>query len=86
MVGVSGERSICSRTRASDCLISRDLHWVLRGMLSGMAGFVVFCLLVAVLADRAGVAVTFTTAALAAVAVQAATARASALRLEGVPA
>jgi hypothetical protein len=47
-------------------------------MLSGMAGFVVFCLLVAVLVDRAGIAATFTTAALAAVAVQAATARVSA--------
>jgi hypothetical protein len=51
---------------------------LLRGMLSGMAGFVVFCLLVAVLVDRAGIAATFTTAALAAVAVQAATARVSA--------
>jgi hypothetical protein len=49
---------------------------LLRGMLSGMAGFVVFCALVAVLVDRAGVAATFTAAALAAVAVQAATARA----------
>ena len=43
-----------------------------------MAGFVVFCLLVAMLVDRAGAAATFTAAALAAVAVQAATARASA--------
>jgi hypothetical protein len=51
---------------------------LLRGMLSGMAGFVVFCALVAVLVDRAGVLATFTAAALAAVAVQAATARTSA--------
>ena len=51
---------------------------LLRGMLSGMAGFVVFCLLVAVLVDRAGIAATFTAAALAAVAMQAATARACA--------
>jgi hypothetical protein len=51
---------------------------LLRGMLSGMAGFVVFCVLVAVFVERAGVAATFTAAALAAVAVQAATARASA--------
>jgi hypothetical protein len=45
---------------------------LLRGMLSGMAGFVVFCALVAVLVDRVGVLPTFTAAALAAVAVQAA--------------
>jgi hypothetical protein len=51
---------------------------LLRGMLSGMAGFVVFCVLVAALVDRVGVAATFTAAALAAVAVQAATARARA--------
>ncbi|MGZ4279855.1 MAG: hypothetical protein ACXVVU_24705 [Solirubrobacteraceae bacterium] len=48
---------------------------LLRGMLGGMAGFVVFCLLVALLVDRAGVPATFVAAALAAVAVQAATAR-----------
>jgi hypothetical protein len=48
---------------------------LLRGMLTGMAGFVIFCALVALLVDRAGVAVTFSAAALAAVAVQAATAR-----------
>jgi hypothetical protein len=47
-------------------------------MLSGMTGFVVFCVLVALLVDWAGVAATFTAAALAAVAVQAATARAGA--------
>jgi hypothetical protein len=50
---------------------------LLRGMLSGMAGFVVFCALVAALVDRAGIAATFTAAALAAVAVQVATAHAS---------
>jgi hypothetical protein len=49
---------------------------LLRGMLSGMAGFVVFCVLVALLVDRAGVAATFVAAALAAVAAQAASARA----------
>ena len=40
---------------------------LLRGMLHGMAGFLVFCVLV----DRAGVPVAFVTAALAAVGVQA---------------
>jgi len=44
---------------------------LLRGMLSGMAGFAVFCLLVAVLATRVGVTVAFVTAALAALVVQA---------------
>jgi hypothetical protein len=51
--------------------------FLLRGMLSGMAGFVVFCAVVAVLVDRAGVGATFTVAALAAVCVQAATALAA---------
>ena len=50
---------------------------LLRGMLSGMAGFVIFCALVAVLVDRAGVGATFTVAAVAAVGVQAATALAA---------
>jgi hypothetical protein len=50
---------------------------LLRGMLSGMAGFVIFCALVAVLVDRAGVGSTFAVAALAAVGVQAATALAA---------
>ena len=50
---------------------------LLRGMLGGMAGFVVFCALVAVLADRAGVGATFTAAALAAVCLQGAAARAA---------
>jgi len=53
------------------------LVFLLRGMLSGMAGFVVFCALVAVLVDRAGVGPTFAAAALAAVCVQAATALAA---------
>ena len=48
------------------------LAHLLRGMLGGMAGFVVFCALVAVLVDRAGVATAFVTAALAAIAAQAA--------------
>ncbi|MGZ4279775.1 MAG: hypothetical protein ACXVVU_24290 [Solirubrobacteraceae bacterium] len=56
---------------------AQALVFLLRGMLSGMAGFVVFCALVAVLVDRAGVGATFTAAALAAVCVQAATARAA---------
>ena len=56
---------------------SEALAFLLRGMLSGMAGFVVFCALVAVLVDRAGAGATFTAAALAAVCVQAATARAA---------
>lgn len=50
---------------------------LLRGMLSGMAGFVAFCAVVAALVDRAGVGATFTVAALAAVGVQAATALAA---------
>jgi hypothetical protein len=49
---------------------------LLRGMLGGMAGFVIFCALVAELVDRTGVAAAFTAALLAAVAVQAAVARA----------
>ena len=53
------------------------LVFLLRGMLSGMAGFVVFCALVAVLVDRAGVGPTFAAAVLAAVCVQAATALAA---------
>ena len=48
---------------------------LLRGMLSGMAGFVVFCALVAGLIDRAGVVAAFTTAALAALALSAAVGR-----------
>lgn len=48
---------------------------LLRGMITGMVGFAVFCVLVAVLVDRVGVAATFTVAAVAAVAVQAAAAR-----------
>jgi hypothetical protein len=54
---------------------SAALTALLRGMISGMAGFVVFCALVAALVERAGVPVTFAVAALAAVAVQAAAAR-----------
>jgi hypothetical protein len=49
---------------------------LLRGMLAGMAGFVSFCLLVATLAEPAGIAVAFAAAALTALGVQAATARA----------
>jgi hypothetical protein len=56
---------------------ARAVVLLLRGMLSGMAGFVVFCAVVAVLVDRAGVGATFTVAALAAVCVQAATALAA---------
>jgi hypothetical protein len=56
---------------------AQALVLLLRGMLSGMAGFVIFCALVAVLVDRAGVGATFTVAALAAVGVQAATALAA---------
>ena len=47
---------------------------LLRGMLSGMAGFVVFCVLVATLVDDAGVAVTFLAATGAALSTQAAVA------------
>ena len=56
---------------------AQALVLLLRGMLSGMAGFAVFCAVVAVLVDRAGVGATFTVAALAALAVQAATALAA---------
>jgi hypothetical protein len=49
----------------------------LRGMLSGMAGFVVFCVLVAALVETAGVAVTFTAAAAGALCTQGALACAS---------
>jgi hypothetical protein len=48
---------------------------LLRGMLSGMAGFVVFCVLVAALVDRTAMATAFSTAAVAAIAVHAALAR-----------
>ncbi len=44
---------------------------LLRGMLSGMVGFAVFCLAVAVLVTRVGVTVAFVTAGLAALAAQA---------------
>ncbi len=50
---------------------------LLRGMLSGMAGFVVFCALVATLVETAGVAVTFMAATGAALFTQAAVAWAS---------
>jgi hypothetical protein len=43
---------------------------LLRGMLSGMAGFVVFCVLVAALVENAGVAFTFIAAAAAALCTQ----------------
>jgi hypothetical protein len=56
---------------------ARAVVVLLRGMLSGMAGFVVFCAVVAVLVDHAGVGATFAVAALAAVCVQAATALAA---------
>jgi hypothetical protein len=46
---------------------------LLRGMLRGMAGFVAFCALVALLAEPAGIAVAFAISTLAALAVQAAT-------------
>jgi hypothetical protein len=50
---------------------------LLRGMLSGMAGFVVFCLLVAAMVNDAGVTLTFLAATAAALCTQAAIARAS---------
>jgi len=43
---------------------------LLRGMLHGMAGFLVFCVLVATLVDRAGIPGAFVGAALAAAVVQ----------------
>jgi hypothetical protein len=45
---------------------------LMRGMLYGMAGFLVFCVLVAVLVDRTGIPSAFLAAALTAAAVQAA--------------
>lgn len=50
---------------------------LLRGMLSGMAGFVVFCLLVAAIVNDAGIAITFLAATGAALCTQAAIAGAS---------
>ena len=49
---------------------------LLHGMLGGMAGFVCFCALVAALVEPAGIAAAFAVSAVAALAVQAATARA----------
>jgi len=49
---------------------------LLRGMLAGMAGFVSFCLIVATLAEPAGIAVAFAVATVIALAVQVAAARA----------
>jgi hypothetical protein len=43
---------------------------LLRGMLAGMAGFAVFCLVVALILERAGIAATFVVAALATLVVQ----------------
>lgn len=51
---------------------------MLRGMLAGMAGFLAFCALVSGLVEPAGIAVAFTAATIAAVAMQLATARAGA--------
>jgi hypothetical protein len=50
---------------------------LLRGMLSGMAGFVVFCVLVAALVETAGAVATFTAATVSALLIQAAIAWAS---------
>jgi hypothetical protein len=52
----------------------RALAELLRGMLAGMAGFVSFCAVVAVLAQPAGIAAAFTIATAVAVAAQVATA------------
>jgi hypothetical protein len=49
---------------------------LLRGMLAGLAGFVGFCLVVATVAERAGIAVAFAAATVIALAVQVAVARA----------
>jgi hypothetical protein len=54
---------------------SAALVELLRGMLRGMAAFVAFCLLVALLVVRAGTPAAFSVATIAAVAVQAAIAR-----------
>jgi hypothetical protein len=48
---------------------------LLRGMLAGMAGFVVFCVTVAALVERVGTGPAFAAAAIAAIAVHAAAAR-----------
>jgi hypothetical protein len=50
---------------------------LLRGMLSGMTGFVVFCVVVAAIVDDAGITLTFLAATAAALGTQAAIARAS---------
>jgi len=58
------------------------LHELLRGMVSGMAAFVVFCALVAVLVQPAGIVLAFAAAVLGALAAQAAAARSTA---RGIP-
>jgi hypothetical protein len=57
------------------------LHALLRGMVSGMAAFVVFCALVAALVEPAGIALAFGAAVASALAVQAAVASATAPRV-----
>jgi hypothetical protein len=59
---------------------------LLRGMLSGMAGFAVFCLLVAVLVTRVGITVAFVAAALTALAAQALSVAADSGWGDGAPA
>jgi hypothetical protein len=59
---------------------------LLRGMLAGMAGFVIFCVVVAVLVDRAGTLTAFAAATLGAVAAQAAVAMRSPHSAFGQPA
>jgi hypothetical protein len=57
------------------------LHDLLRGMVSGMAAFVVFCALVAVLVQPAGIAAAFAAAVVGALAAQAAAAWSAARRI-----
>jgi len=62
--------AVCTHGQHGDAAVTA----LLRGMLGGMAAFVAFCLLVAVLVERAGVPLAFCAATMAAIAVQAATA------------
>ena len=59
---------------------------LLRGMLSGMGGFAVFCLLVAVLVTRVGITAAFVIAGVAALAAQALSVAAEADLADAVPA
>jgi hypothetical protein len=62
--------AVCTHGQHGDAAVVA----LLRGMLGGMVAFVAFCLLIAVLVERAGIPMAFCAATVVAVAVQAATA------------